>query len=277
MNYKKHDTVCTYSIFYVIFLISGILHFPVQAKEKCNTFKTIDYNFHLPADTKEDNDIISFHKVLTDRRSSPPSQQHYKLELKDDTGFLSAYAMTIHLIQQAHKNKKKSKIKRSEPSELVKKISEYIKKLENNIKQLKTVTPKDEKFTQHHNDINKLLQSIKKILKTLTAKNISTRTLNKAFESITHFTANVESAVAGQKTKNGIGIYVSVRKDNKDQWSYKKPIKDLGILPPLFVSGKRKTKFLCDRKAEDINVNIEFNKDSENTHSKTQEEKNENN
>ena len=277
MNHNKNNTIILQFIFYVIFLTGGIFHLSVQAQQKCNTFKTIDYDFHLPADTKEDNDIISFHKVLTDRRSSPPTQQHYKLELKDDTGFLSAYAMTIHLIQQAHKNKKKEKIKRSEHPELVKKISKYIKKLENNIKQLKTVTPKDEKFTQHHNDINKLLQSIKKILKTLKAKNISTRTLNKTFESIIHFTANVESAVAGQKTKNGIGIYVSVRKDNKDQWSQKKPIKDLGILPPLFVSGKRKTKFLCDRKAEDIKVNIELNKDSGNTHSKTQEEKNENN
>ena len=277
MKNKKNNTIILHFIFYVIFFTGGIFHLSVQAQQKCNTFKTIDYNFHLLKDTKEDNDIISFHKVLTDRRSSPPNQQHYKLELKEDTGFLSAYAITIHLIQQAHKNKKKSKIKRSEHPELIKKISKYIKKLENNIKQLKTVTPKNEKFTQHHNDINKLLQSIKKILQTLKDKNISTRTLDRAFESIIHFTGNVESAVAGQKTKNGIGIYVSIRKDNKDQWSQKKPIKDLGILPPLFISGKRKTKFLCDRKAEDIKVHIKFNKDSENTHSKTQEEKNENN
>lgn len=259
MNHRKNNT--PYFIFFIGFLASGLLHLPAQAQEKCNTFKTTNYNFQLSPD-KSDG-IISFHRLKIDRRSSPPAQKNDHLELKDDTGFLSTYALTVHLIQQAGKDKEK--IKKAKHLKLIKRIFKNVKKVRKKIKELETAIPKEERLASHQDDINTLLQPINNILKTLKSKNISIEALDKAFEAMIAFPADAE------KTNIGIGIYASVRKNKDAQWSRKQSISDLKVLPPLFVSGKRKTKFLCNRSAEKINVNIKLNSDTKTIPSKSKE------
>lgn len=266
MNHK--NILLHYTIFIVGFLSTSIFHTSAQAQQKCNTFKTTNYNFQLSTDKKQKTNIISFHREQTDRRSSPPAQKSHNLELRDDTGFLSAYLLTVHLIQQADN---KETIKQKKHLKSVKRIFKYVKKLKKRIKKIKTDASKEKKSTSHLGDINKLLAPTNDILKALKSKNINIETLDKAFDSIITLPFDEE------RIKKGIGIFVSVRKDSKEQWSQKKPIGNLNILPALFVSGKRKTKFLCDRNAEDINVQVELNNDIKTTHKKSKDNKNEKN
>ena len=266
MNHKKNITLL-YTIFLMGCLSSGVLSISAQAQQKCNTFKTTNYKFQLSTDKKTQANTIVFNKSMTDRRSSPPTQKNQNLELKDDTGFLSAYVLTVHLIQQAGQNKET--IKQAKHLKSVKKIFKYIKKLKERAKKIKTDITKNKKLASHQDDINKFLQYTNDILKVLKSKNINIEALDKAFDSIISFPVDEE------KIKNGIGVFASVRQDQKKQWSQKQLISDLKVLPPLFVSGKRKTKSLCNRSAKNINVHVELNNDVTTTHSKSKEIQNE--
>ncbi|MDE0151223.1 MAG: hypothetical protein OXK80_01835 [Bdellovibrionales bacterium] len=245
-------------ILYIIFL-SFLLHVPAQARQKCNTFKITNYKFQLSADKEEQNNIISFHKVQTDRRSSSPIQKRHHLDVRDETGFLSAYVLTFYWIQQGGENKKTKQLK------LVQQILKHVTKFKNRIEKIKIDLSKKKKKNSYQNDVNQLLSYINNILRELKAQNTNIEKLDEAFNSIITF------SVDESKIQNGIGVYASVRKDGKSQWSQKKSIKELDILPPLFVSGKRKTKFLCNREAESIKVSVEFSEGSISSLLQTQE------